>query len=164
MGKVVVESVCRLLFSVDTQPRRAHGLPFGSIVGYTFRRHKLRFMSNAKLRTTTLLRYGSSSQKSAAHIFGNPDLIFASRLFPKLRPLMADEIVRSFSYNLLILARKRSLIFFITDLKVHFGISRNAIFNCLLLLHNKASLFLSKNKKIRTNANRPLNGNLLRAD
>ena len=89
---------------------------------------------------------------------------FASCLFPKLRPLMADEIVRSFSYNLLILARKRSLIFFITDLKVHFGISRNAVLNCLFVLHNFASMILSKNKKIRTNANRPLTGNLLRAD
>ena len=77
---------------------------------------------------------------------------------------MADEIVRSFSYNLLILARKRSLIFFITDLKVHFGISRNAVLNCLFVLHNFASMILSKNKKIRTNANRPLTGNLLRAD
>jgi hypothetical protein len=75
--------------------------------GYTFRRHKLRFMSNAKMRTTTLLRYGSSSPKSAAHIFGNPDCIFASRLLPKLRPLMADDIVRSFSYNLLIFGVKK---------------------------------------------------------
>ena len=77
---------------------------------------------------------------------------------------MADEIVRSFSYNLLILARKRSLIFFITDLKMHFGISHNAVLNCLFVLHNFASMILSKNKKIRTNANRPLTGNLLRAD
>ena len=44
------------------------------------------------------------------------------------------------------------------------GISRNAVLNCLLLLHNFASLFFPKNKKIRTNANQPLTGNLLRAD
>lgn len=40
----------------------------------------------------------------------------------------------------------------------------NAVLNCLFVLHNLASLFLSKNKKIRTNLNQPLNGNLLRAD
>ena len=121
-------------------------------------------MSNAKLRTTTLLRYGSSSPKSAAHIFGNPDCIFASRLLPKLRPLMADDIVRSFSYNLLIFGVKKVADISSSPTLACVGISRNAVLNCLFVLHNFASMILSKNKKIRTNANRPLTGNLLRAD
>lgn len=108
---VVLGKVCStlsvMLFFVDKSSRQSPLFAAQSIVGYTFRRHKLRFMSNAKLRTTTLLRYGSSSPKSAAHIFGNPDCIFASRLLPKLRPLMADDIVRSFSYNLLIFGVKK---------------------------------------------------------
>ena len=62
------------------------------------------------------------------------------------------------------LAWKRSLIFLHHRPKMRFGISLNAVLNCLFFLHNKASLFLSENKKIRTNLNQPLNGNLLRAD
>ena len=54
---------------------------------------------------------------------------------------------------------KKSLKFF-TDLQIRY----NTVLNCLFLLHNGTPLFLSKNKKIRTNLNPPLNGNLLRAD
>ena len=82
-----------------------------SIVGYTFRRHKLRFMSNAKLRTTTFLRYGSSSQKSAAHIFGNPDCILLSVCFQSCARLWRMILQIVFHINLLFLAWKRSLIF-----------------------------------------------------
>ena len=128
LGKVVVESVYRLLFLVDTQPRTLRAgrnykllpalatnsppdcllnasrplLRSRSIVGYTFRRHKLRFMSNAKLRTTTLLRYGSSSQKSAAHIFGNPDCILLPVCFQSCARLWRTILQIVFHTNLLI--------------------------------------------------------------
>ena len=67
-------------------------------VGYTFRRHKLRFMSNAKLRTTTFLRYGSSSQKSAAHIFGNPDCILLPVCFQRCARLWRTDLLITCHY------------------------------------------------------------------
>ena len=161
---MVVESVCQCDFLVDTQPRRAHELRSRSIVGYTFRRHKLRFMSNAKLRTTTLLRYGSSSQKSAAHIFGNPDYILLPVCFQSCARLWRSKLQIVFHKNLLIFSIEKVADLSSSPTLACVGISRNAVLNCLLLLHNFASLFFPKNKKIRTNANRPLNGNLLRAD
>ena len=129
-------------FSVDTQPRRAHELPFGSIVGYTFRRHKLRFMSNAKLRTTTLLRYGSSSQKSAAHIFGNTDCFLLPVCFQSCARLWRTKLLITYHYLTSQKTTKQSLKFF-TDLQMRF----NAVFNCPFLLHNFVSLLLSQNKK-----------------
>ena len=62
------------------------------------------------------------------------------------------------------MARKRSLIFLHHRPKSAFWHKPQRGIKLSVLLHNKASLFLSKNKKIRTNANRPLTGNLLRAD
>ena len=116
-------------------------------------------MSNAKLRTTTLLRYGSSSQKSAAHIFWNTDCFLLPVCFQSCARLWRTKLLITYHYLTSQKTTKQSLKFF-TDLQMRF----TAVFNCLFVLHNRTSLFLSKNKKIRTNANQPLDGNLLRAD
>ena len=121
-------------------------------------------MSNAKLRTTTLLRYGSSSQKSAAHIFGNPDYILLPVCFQSCARLWRSKLQIVFHKNLLIFNIEKVADLSSSPTLACVGISRNAVLNCLLLLHNFASLFFPKNKKIRTNANQPLTGNLLRAD
>ena len=113
-------------------------------------------MSNAKLRTTTLLRYVSSSQKSAAHIFGNPDCILLPVCFQSCARLWRTNLFITRHYLTSKKTTKQSLKFF-TDLEMRF----NAVLNCLFVLHYLASLFLSKNKTIRTNLNQPLNGNLL---
>ena len=104
-----------------------------------------------------------SAKYSGLH-FAQTVLFLRTVFFQSCARLWRSKLQIVFHTNLLIFNIEKVADFSSSPTLMCVGISLNAVLNCLFLLHNKASLFLPKNKKIRTNANQPLDGNLLRAD